>query len=78
MEYLYNCSGSKVSIRQISTDTGMDPHDIAATLQILGVLKLREDKKVVIVRDMSMLETHMEKVCVCVCVCVCERERERD
>ena len=67
MEYLYNCSGTKVSIRQISTDTGMDPHDIAATLQLLGMLKLREDKKVVIVRDMSLLEVHMEKV----------RERER-
>lgn len=64
MEYLYNCSGSKVSIRQISTDTGMDPHDIAATLQLLGMLKLREDKRVVILRDIGVLEAHMDKVCV--------------
>ena len=62
MEYLYGCSGNKVSIRQISTDTGMDPHDIAATLQMLGMVKLREDKSVVIVRDMLVLEAHMEKV----------------
>ena len=62
MEYLYQCPGNKVSIRQISNDTGMDPHDIAATLQMVGMLKLREDKTVVIVRDMLMLEAHMEKV----------------
>ena len=62
MEYLYNSTMSKLSIRTISKDTGMDPHDIASTLQMLGMLKLKEDGRVVIVKDMTMLEAHMEKV----------------
>ena len=62
MEYLYKSSTSKLSIRTISKDTGMDPHDIASTLQMLGMLKLKEDGRVVIVKDMTMLEAHMEKV----------------
>ena len=41
---------------------GMDPHDIAATLQMLEMIKLRPDGRVVIVKDKTMLETHMEKV----------------
>ena len=62
MEYLFNSSMSKLSIRTISKDTGMDPHDIASTLQMLGMLKLKEDGRVVIIKDMTMLEAHMEKV----------------
>ena len=56
---------SKLSIRQISTDTGMDPHDIATTLQMLGLLHLTESGQVVIVKEKSVLEPHMEKVSVC-------------
>lgn len=62
MEYLYKSASSKLSIRTISKDTGMDPHDISATLQMLGMVKLKEDGRVVIVKDMMMLEAHMEKV----------------
>ena len=62
MEYLYHHTSPKLSIRTISKDTGMDPHDIASTLQMLGMLKLKEDGNVVIVKDMTMLEAHMEKV----------------
>ena len=62
MEYLFNSATMKLSIRTISKDTGMDPHDIASTLQMLGMLKLKEDGRVVIVKDMMMLEAHMEKV----------------
>lgn len=62
MEYLYNSSTSKLSIRTISKDTGMDPHDIASTLQMLGMLKLKEDGRIVIVKDMTMLEAHIEKI----------------
>lgn len=62
MEYVYHHTSSKLSIRTISKDTGMDPHDIAATLQMLGMLKLREDGSVVIVRNHSVLNAHMEKV----------------
>lgn len=48
----------------------MDPHDIAATLQMLNIFKLTADGKIVISRDVAMLEEHMEKVR--------ERELERD
>ena len=62
LEYLYNTDSPRLSIRSISQDTGMDPHDIAATLQMLNLLKLKEDGRVVIVKDTAMLEAHMEKV----------------
>lgn len=53
---------SKISIREISNNTGMDPHDIAGTLQMLNMLKLTQDGKIVIVRDNVLMTTHMEKV----------------
>ena len=62
MEYLYMYGEKKLSIRKISTDSGMDPHDIASTLQMLGMLKLKDDGRVVMVKDMTMLEAHMDKV----------------
>ncbi len=62
MEYIYKAGTGKLSIRTISQDTGMDPHDIAATLQMMTMLKLREDGSVAIVKDPPMLEAHMEKV----------------
>lgn len=62
MEYLYNYGVGKLCIRKISTDTGMDPHDIASTLQMLGMLKLRKDGQIVLVKDMTMLEVYMDKV----------------
>ena len=62
MEYVYNHPGSKLSIRTISKDSGMDPHDIAATLQMLDMLKLKEDGSVVIIRNHTILGAHMEKV----------------
>ncbi len=61
MEYLYNYGSERLSIRKISTDTGMDPHDIASTLQMLGMLKLKDDGRVVMVKDMTMLEAYMDK-----------------
>lgn len=77
IEYLYHCRGkidivsylappllldSKISIREISNNTGMDPHDIASTLQMLDMLKLTQDGKVVIIRDNTLLTNHIEKV----------------
>lgn len=62
MEYLYNTTAPKVSIRAISQDLGMDPHDIAATLQMVNMVRLKDDGRVVIVKDMPILEAHMEKV----------------
>ena len=62
MEYLYKNDSPRLSIRTISNDTGMDPHDIAATLQMINMLRLRDDGNVVITKDMVVLEAHMEKV----------------
>ena len=39
----------------------MDPHDIAATLQMLNLLKSK-DGNVVILRHKPTLDAHMEKV----------------
>ena len=62
MEYLYNTSLPRISIRTISQDLGMDPHDVAATLQMVNMIRLKEDGGVAIVKDMTVLEAHMEKV----------------
>ena len=62
MEYLYHTSTPKISIRKMSRDTGMDPHDIAATLQMLNMLALRPGGKVIISKDRGVLEAHMEGV----------------
>jgi len=62
LEYLYSLSSERVSIRQISRDTGLDPHDIASTLHQLGFLKLNPDNSVSIVKKHDMLEAHMAKV----------------
>ena len=62
IEYLYKTTSSKISIRVISQDLGMDPHDIAATLQMINMIRLRDDGRVVIVKDVPVLNAHMEKV----------------
>ena len=62
IEYLYHTTSPKISIRRISQDSGMDPHDIAATLQMVNMIRLKEDGGVVVIKDMPVLEAHMEKV----------------
>ena len=49
VQVVYFCLfvGKKLSIRQISNDAGMDPHDIAATLQMMNLL--RQSKSVLII-----------------------------
>ena len=53
---------SRISIREISNNTGMDPHDIAGTLQLLNMLKVTPDGDIIIAPDPIMLDKHMEKV----------------
>ena len=62
LEYLDNLSSDKISIRQISRDTGLDPHDIASTLHMLGFLKLNSDSSVNIVKKHDVIDAHMAKV----------------
>ena len=40
----------------------MDPHDIAATLQLLNMFKLSPEGDIMIAPDPVLLEKHMEKV----------------
>ena len=61
LEYLHNLSSERISIRQISQDTGLDPHDIASTLHMLGFLKLNADNSVNIVKKHDLIDTHMAK-----------------
>ena len=61
LEYLHSLSSDKVSIRQISRDTGLDPHDIAGTLHQLGFLKLNTDNSVSIVKKHDVIDAHMAK-----------------
>lgn len=61
-EYLYkHMSQKSVTIKSISQGTGMDPHDIAATLQQLNLVQLRNGKVTIVINQRVMSE-HMAKV----------------
>ena len=62
MDFLCSHTARKVSIRMISNATGMDPHDIAATLQMLNLLSIMKDGRIVIVEDKEVMEAHAEKM----------------
>ena len=62
LEYIAEYSEEKISIRKISQDTGMDPHDIADTFQRLGLLQLGLDKRIMLVRNQKLTEDHLEKL----------------
>ncbi|KAG5831529.1 hypothetical protein ANANG_G00304650 [Anguilla anguilla] len=44
LEYLHRCPARRVSIRAVSRATGMCPHDIASTLQQLGMVHTQEGR----------------------------------
>ena len=61
-EYLYNHMYDKaVTIKSISQATGMDPHDIAATLQQLNVVQLKNGQVAIVINERVMSE-HMAKI----------------
>ena len=62
LEYIAKYSEEKISIRRISQDTGMDPHDVADTFQRLGLLQLTHDKRIMLVRDQTLIDEHREKM----------------
>ncbi|XP_077959570.1 histone acetyltransferase KAT6B isoform X2 [Gasterosteus aculeatus] len=49
LEYLYKHPDKHISVKGISRATGMCPHDIAATLQQLGMID-RQDGRIVLIR----------------------------
>lgn len=62
LEYMAGYSTDKISIRRISQETGMDPHDIADTLQRLNLLQLTPEGRIVVVKNLKLIEEHMEKL----------------
>ncbi|KAM8877400.1 histone acetyltransferase KAT6B isoform 1-T2 [Synchiropus picturatus] len=61
LEYLYKHPDKHISVKGISRATGMCPHDIAATLQQLGMID-RRDSRIVLVRRERLIQRHMEKI----------------
>ncbi|XP_057681394.1 histone acetyltransferase KAT6B isoform X1 [Corythoichthys intestinalis] len=61
LEYLYRQPDKHISVKGISRATGMCPHDIAATLQHLGMID-KQDGRVVLVRRERLIHRHMEKL----------------
>ncbi|XP_035256337.1 histone acetyltransferase KAT6B-like isoform X1 [Anguilla anguilla] len=62
LEYLHRCPARRVSIRAVSRATGMCPHDIASTLQQLGMVHTQEGRLVIVRRD-GLIRRHVEKLC---------------
>ncbi|XP_061564469.1 histone acetyltransferase KAT6B isoform X2 [Cololabis saira] len=61
LEHLYKHPNKHISVKGISRATGMCPHDIAATLQQLGMID-RQDGRVVLIRRERLIEKHMERL----------------
>ncbi|XP_007558407.1 histone acetyltransferase KAT6B isoform X2 [Poecilia formosa] len=61
LEHLYKHPDKHISVKGISRATGMCPHDIAATLQQLGMID-RRDGRTVLVRREQLIQRHMERL----------------
>ncbi|XP_053196876.1 histone acetyltransferase KAT6B isoform X2 [Scomber japonicus] len=61
LEYLYKHPDKHISVKGISRATGMCPHDIAATLQQLGMID-RQDGRIVLIRRERLIQRHMERL----------------
>ncbi|XP_034716593.1 histone acetyltransferase KAT6B isoform X2 [Etheostoma cragini] len=61
LEYLYKHLDKHISVKGISRATGMCPHDIAATLQQLGMID-RQDGRIVLIRRERLIQRHMESL----------------
>uniref|UniRef100_A0A3Q3BC17 histone acetyltransferase n=1 Tax=Kryptolebias marmoratus TaxID=37003 RepID=A0A3Q3BC17_KRYMA len=61
LEHLYKHPDKHISVKGISRATGMCPHDIAATLQQLGMID-RQDGRIVLVRRERLIQRHMERL----------------
>ncbi|XP_037319585.2 histone acetyltransferase KAT6B isoform X2 [Pungitius pungitius] len=61
LEYLYKHPDKHISVKGISRATGMCPHDIAATLQQLGMID-RQDGRIVLIRRERLIRRHTERL----------------
>ncbi|XP_029689891.1 histone acetyltransferase KAT6B isoform X2 [Takifugu rubripes] len=61
LEYLYKHPDKHISVKGISRATGMCPHDIASTLQQLGMID-RQDGRIVLIRRERLILKHIESL----------------
>eukprot|EP00794_Sanderia_malayensis_P012840 gene12840-14160_t len=62
IEYLHeNLQRSSITIQSISETTGMDPHDIAATMQQLDFIELKNGRMTLSLNE-KVMTGHMEKI----------------
>uniref|UniRef100_A0A1A7YEB8 histone acetyltransferase n=1 Tax=Iconisemion striatum TaxID=60296 RepID=A0A1A7YEB8_9TELE len=61
LEHLYKHPDKHISVKGISRATGMCPHDIASTLQQLGMID-RQDGRIVLIRRDRLIQRHMESL----------------
>ncbi|KAK5623228.1 hypothetical protein CRENBAI_017552 [Crenichthys baileyi] len=61
LEHLYKHPDKHISVKGISRATGMCPHDIATTLQQLGMID-RRDGRTVLVRRERLIQRHMSRL----------------
>ncbi|XP_056906895.1 histone acetyltransferase KAT6B isoform X2 [Takifugu flavidus] len=61
LEYLYKHPDKHISVKGISRATGMCPHDIASTLQQLGMID-RQDGRIVLIRRERLIQKHIESL----------------
>ncbi|KAM4523990.1 histone acetyltransferase KAT6B isoform 2-T7 [Odontesthes bonariensis] len=59
--HLYKHPDKHISVKGISRATGMCPHDIATTLQQLGMID-RQDGRIVLIRRERLIQRHMERL----------------
>ncbi|XP_062596711.1 histone acetyltransferase KAT6B-like isoform X4 [Saccostrea cucullata] len=61
IEYLHKYQDSRITIKGMSRATGMCPHDIAHSLEMLNMIAQKEDK-IVIAVNKELVKEHMEKL----------------
>ncbi|XP_061174962.1 histone acetyltransferase KAT6B-like isoform X1 [Saccostrea echinata] len=61
IEYLHKFQDSRITIKGMSRATGMCPHDIAHSLQMLNMIAQKEEK-IVIAVNKELVKEHMEKL----------------
>lgn len=61
IEYLHKYQDSRITIKGMSRATGMCPHDIAHSLEMLNMVAQKDDK-IVIAVNKDLVKEHMEKL----------------
>lgn len=61
IEYLHKYQDSRITIKGMSRATGMCPHDIAHSLEMLNMVAQKDDK-IVIAVNKELVKVHMEKL----------------